>query len=140
MIMHNKNILGYIPARSKSKGIKNKNILLFNKKPLFYHSIDFAKKLKNVLPFVSTDSKKYLNLAKKYYPKQINYIRPKKYSEDNSLLVSGLKHVIKWLEKNHNLKFEYIILIQPTSPIRSHKYYNRLIDKFFKLKLIFNYC
>jgi len=135
MSLYKKNILGYIPARSKSKGIKNKNIRLFNKKPLFFHSIDFAKKLKNVFPFVSTDSEKYLNLAKNYYPKQINYIRPNRYSGDNSLMVSGIKHSIKWLEKKHDLKFEYIILIQPTCPKRSYRYYNVLINKFLKLKL-----
>lgn len=135
MNISEKKILGYIPARSKSKGLKNKNILLFKNKPLFYHSIDFAKKLNNVFPFVSTESKKYLNLVKKYYPDHFDYIRPEKYAKDNSLIASGLKHGIKWLEKKHKLKFDYVILIQPTCPIRSYKYYNQIIKKFFEKKL-----
>ena len=38
------NVLGIITARSGSKGIKNKNILFFNNKPLIYYTINFAKK------------------------------------------------------------------------------------------------
>ena len=51
-----------IPARSGSKGIKNKNIKNFKKKPLIFYTIDFAKKLNFVDKIIfSTDSKKYLN-------------------------------------------------------------------------------
>ena len=39
------------------------------------------------------------------------------------------------MEKNHNIKFEYIILIQPTCPIRNHKYFNKIIKKFFDKRL-----
>ena len=55
-----------IPARSGSKGIRDKNILILNNKELFLHSINFAKKLKFVKDIVfSTDSKKYIKNSKK---------------------------------------------------------------------------
>ena len=52
-------ILAYIPARSGSQGIKNKNMAILKKKPLIYYTLNIAKKItKDVYPFVSTDSKK----------------------------------------------------------------------------------
>ena len=57
-----------IPARSGSQGIKNKNIKKFNNKPLIYYSINFAKSLEFVDKIIfSTDSRRYLSIAKKYY-------------------------------------------------------------------------
>ena len=61
-------ILGMIPAREGSKGIKNKNLVKFKGKPLIFHSIKIAKKNKAIIPFVSTDSKK----IKKYTLKKWN--------------------------------------------------------------------
>ena len=71
-------ILGFIPARSGSKELKNKNLKKFNGKPLIYHTISISKKFKTITTFVSTDSKKILNLAKNYGVK-FNYLRPKKW-------------------------------------------------------------
>ena len=56
-----------IPAREKSKRIKNKNIKKFNNKPIISYSIELAKKcsfIKNV--YISTDSQKIKDLSKKY--------------------------------------------------------------------------
>ena len=64
--MKKKKLWVIIPARSGSKGIKNKNIKKFLNVPLLVHSINFAKKLKFVDKiFFSSDSKKYSDLARK---------------------------------------------------------------------------
>ena len=56
-----------IPARSGSKGLKNKNIKIFLKKPLLVHSINFGKKLNFIdKVFLSTDSSLYKKIGKKY--------------------------------------------------------------------------
>ena len=130
----NKKILAYIPARSGSKGLKNKNILLYKNKPLIIHTLKFANSLNNVFPFVSTDSPKYLAIVKKYQKNHFEYLRPKKYSKDNSLTQSGLKHALKWLKKEKNMEFDNIILLQPTSPNRSKKKINYIIKKFLRNK------
>ena len=123
----NNKILAYIPARSGSKGIKNKNILLYKNKPLIFHTLKFARNLNNVFPFVSTDSPKYLDIVKNYQKKHFDYLRPKKYAKDNSLVQPGLKHALKWLKREKNMEFDNIILLQPTSPNRSIKFYNKII-------------
>ena len=115
----NKKILALVPARSGSKGIKNKNIRKINGKPLIKYTLDFINNLKFIdLKIVSSDSVKILNLAKKN-----NFIgikRSKILSGDN---VSDIK-VIKSIINDKNVidgKFDYIIYLQPTSPIRRKK-------------------
>ena len=70
-------ILGFIPARSGSKRLKDKNFKFFLGKPLIYHTIKFSKKISLSDIFVSTDSKKILSFCKNL---KINYdyLRPKK--------------------------------------------------------------
>lgn len=131
----NNKILAYIPARSGSKGIKNKNILKYKNLPLIAHTIKFANSLNNVFPFVSTDDAKYLKIVQKYQKNHFNYLRPKKYANDNSLIQSGLKHALIWLKKHKNLEFDHIILLQPTSPNRSKKMFNSIIKKYLKNKI-----
>jgi|TARA_B100001964_G_C14220918_1_gene595241 CMP-N-acetylneuraminic acid synthetase len=128
-------ILAFIPARANSKGIKNKNMALLNKKPLIYYTLDILKKIKkDVFPFVSTDSKK----IKKYCEKfgfQNEYLRPKYLSEDNSSMLKTLNHAIKWLKINRDLKFDAVLLLQPTSPIRKLKDIRSAIYQFKQKRL-----
>ena len=66
-MIYNKKVLAIIPARAGSKGLKNKNIKIFNKKPLIYWTVKQAKNSKYIdRIYVSTDSKKILNKIKKY--------------------------------------------------------------------------
>ena len=126
-------ILGFIPARSGSKELKNKNLKKFNGKPLIYHTISISKKFKTITTFVSTDSKKILNLAKNYGVK-FNYLRPKKMASDNSQVIDSVFHALKWFE-NNNIFFDAVMLLQPTSPIRVKKEVTKIINIFKKKKL-----
>ena len=110
-------ILAFIPARGGSKGIKNKNISIINKKPLINYTLTLAKKLKNIDLFVSTNDKKIFNVARKNGFK-FNYLRPNKLSGPKSNVVDAVFDGLNWLEINHNKKFDAILLLQPTSPIR----------------------
>ena len=93
------NILGIIPARSNSKGIKNKNIKIINGKELIYYTIKRAKESKLISHLVSsTNSKKYRKIFNKYgiwTPK----LRPKRFSSDTSNIIDTLIHETKLVEK-----------------------------------------
>ena len=82
-------ILIFIPARGGSEGIKNKNLVKINKKPLIKFTIDLAKKIKKYDIFVSSDSKKIINYCKSLGVK-INYVRPKKLQNQHLLYIRQL--------------------------------------------------
>ena len=78
----NNEVWAFIPARSGSKSIKNKNIVLLKKKPLLAYSLLTAKGAKKIDRIIfSSDSKKYFNIAKKY-AKIIFHKRKKNISLD----------------------------------------------------------
>lgn len=112
--------LAIIPARSGSKGIKDKNILLINKKPLLAYTIEAAKKSKcfNII-FVSTDSKKYAEIAKKYGA-NVDFLRSKKNSSDTSKSIDLMVETVENFKKK-NIYCETVTLLQPTSPLRDAK-------------------
>lgn len=131
------NFLTIIPARSGSKGIKNKNFINFLGKKLIEYSIIFAKQIKNNKIIISSDLEKAKILAKKY--KLISeYKRPKKISKDNILLEETLFHVIKW-SINKKINFDYILLLQPTSPMRKINEFKKIL-KILKTKKINTLC
>ena len=110
-----KNIIALIPARSLSKSIRDKNLVKLNNKTILEWAVISCKKTKLFSKIVvSTDSKKYLNLAKNYGA-DIALLRPKKISSDLSQDLEFVKHAIK---KLHKLNFEFIAHIRPTTPQR----------------------
>ena len=112
-----KKVLCIIPARLGSKSIKNKNIFKFKGKELIYYSIRFANSLKFINKTIfSSDSIKYLNIAKKYGSKN-NYLRPKIYSSDFAKTISLVKYLLKE-ELKKGLKYNFVLILQPTSPFR----------------------
>lgn len=118
----------FIPARAGSVGIKNKNLIKINNKPLIKYTLDVAKKIKNADIFVSTDSKKIVNYCQRQGFK-IDYLRPKNISKSSTSMIDTVLHGLKFLEKK-NLNYENLILLQPTNPLRTVKVLNSAIKKF----------
>lgn len=113
------NFLCLIPARSGSKGIKDKNIQKIKKLTLIEHAYVFAKKFNEFDQIiVSSDSKKYLNILKKHNYEYTNFLRPKTISRKNSTDLEVLNYELRRYEKYFKKKFDYIVFLQPTSPIR----------------------
>ena len=128
-------IAAIIPARSGSKAIKNKNIIIFNKKPLIAHSILTAKKCRINKIILSTDSIKYREIGKKFGA-EVPFLRPKKYSRDTSSDAEYIKHCYFWYLKN-NIKIDIFIILRPTTPIRNFKIVNNALKCFIEKKLHF---
>ncbi len=119
--------IAFIFARGGSKGLKDKNILPFLRKPLITYSIEFAKKSKLFDDiYVSTDSLRIEKIAKLNGVKVIK--RPKKYATDKSKELDAWKHAINFLYKK-NIEFDVFISLPATSPIRSKKYVKECIKK-----------
>ena len=113
------NFLCIIPARSGSKGIKNKNIKKIKKLTLIEHAYIFLNKFKEFDKIiVSTDSKEYLKFLEKYNYKYSKFLRPKSLAKKNSTDLEVLTFELKRYEKIFKKKFDYIVCLQPTSPLR----------------------
>ena len=109
-------LVALIPARSGSKGIKNKNIKLFCGKPLIQWSIEPALKTSFVdRVIVSTDSQDYADLALSLGA-EVPFIRPSKYAQDDSPSIDMILNALDHIPEARN-----ILLLQPTSPLRDHK-------------------
>ena len=131
-----KNILAIIPCRSGSKGLKNKNIIKVFGRPLVYYSIYFAQQCKFINKIiVSTDSKIYKNIAKKYgiLPTPT---RPKKISKNNSLDIDFVKFELNYLKKNENYIPDIVVILRPTSPLRKIKILKKAVNIIVKNKKI----
>jgi len=128
-MFNGKKVLVVIPARSGSKSIKDKNIKKIKGKPMIAYSIEYAKKAKFVDQIVvSTDSKKYLNKIKKH---KLNFsiLRKKKLSGDLVQDYPVIKDALSKCESYFITKFEYVVLLRPTSPFRE----KNLIENSLKL-------
>lgn len=128
-------VIAIIPARGGSKGVPKKNIKLLGGRPLIHYTIFEAYCSKYIDKiYVSTDYCEIKRIVKQYNVKiNIKIIdRPKKLSDDKTLIVPVLRHAVKKI----NINEDYIIvLLQPTSPLRSYKDIDAVIEKMIKCKV-----
>lgn len=116
--MKNKTFLAIIPAREGSKRLPNKNIKNLNGKPLIYYSISASLKSKYITEtVVSTDSSEIREIANKFGA-STPFLRPKELSHDESSSIQVVIHCINYYKEVLNKEFDYVILLQPTSPLR----------------------
>ena len=131
-------MLALIPAKQNSTRLKNKNLKLLNGKPLIYYSIKAALKSKYISRvIVSTDSK---IIAKKSlaFGAEVPFIRPKNISKTDTTIKDVCYHAFKFLEKKEKTKIKEVIVLQPTSPLRTPEDIDNSI-KVFKKKLTTEY-
>ena len=126
--MINKKILCVIPARSGSKRIKDKNLLKLSNKTLVELAYDVAKKSKICDHiFVSTD--------KARVAKNLPWIkRSKKLSQPKSDISDVIFESLINIEKKFNIKYDYVICLQPTSPLRNSNLIKKLLKNVIKYK------
>ncbi len=113
-----KKILGIIPARGGSKELPRKNVLPLLGKPLIAWTVEQAKRSKYIdKVIVSTDDKEIAVISKKYGA-EIPFFRPKELAEDDSKVIDAILLIIEWIKQN-GMYYDLIILLQPTSPLRT---------------------
>lgn len=119
-----------IPARLESKSVKRKNFKNLKGKILIDYTLSNALESKLIdKVIITTDNLKYLKkLSKNQNKKIILHNRSKKIAGDKSKMISVLKDCVKKLEKL-KFNFDYVILLQPTSPFRRLKDIDESIQK-----------
>lgn len=123
--------LAIIPARSGSKGLKDKNIKILNGKPLLAYTIEAAKE-SGVFDeiMVSTDSREYADIAKQWGA-NVPFLRSDELSNDTASSWDVVKEVIERY-KNLGITFDTVALLQPTSPLRTS---NDIIEGYNVMKV-----
>ena len=122
-----KKILGLIPARGGSKGLPRKNLIKLCGKPLLGWPIGTAKKSKYVDKIVvSTDDSEIAEKAI-ILGAEIPFIRPSKLATDTAKSSSVIEHAILFF-KNKGEIFDYLLLLEPTSPLTEAQDVDRAIQ------------
>ncbi len=125
-MINKKKILCIIPARSGSKRIKNKNLLKLSKKTLVELAYNVAKK-SNVCDFI------YVSTDKKKIAKNLPWIkRSAKLSGSKADISDVIYESLIKLEYKFKIKFDYVICLQPTSPLRNSNLLKSLIKNVIK--------
>lgn len=107
-----------ITARGGSKGLPGKNIRNLCGKPLIAYSIDVARAFVSDEDIcVSTDSPKIIETVEKYGLK-IPFVRPAELATDTASSNDVLVHAVKFFA-NQGKNYKRLVLLQPTSPLRS---------------------
>ncbi len=123
-------IVSLILARGGSKEIPNKNIIDINGFPLIYYTIKSSVDSIVNETWVSTDSKIIKNISLSYKVKVID--RPEEIAQDNSQSEESLLHFSKYVD------FDYLVFIQPTSPLLDSKDINKALSMVDKYDSIFS--
>ncbi len=122
--------LSIIPARGGSKGIPKKNIIELAGKPLIAWTIEASLKSKYISKtIVSSDSDEILNIASKYNCHTIK--RPGELATDEANSQVVIEHVLKNINAD---SYDYLLLLQPTSPLRDSKDIDLAIEKIIEKK------
>jgi len=129
-MLKGKSFIAIIPARSGSKRLPGKNTMKLAGKPLIAWTIQAAIESKYIdRVVVSTDSDQIANLSKKHGA-DVPYLRPEILARDESPTIDAVLHMLNYLEKRGEF-YDYVVLLQPTSPLRNARDINESIDLLF---------
>ncbi|MGH2075659.1 cytidylyltransferase domain-containing protein [Aerococcus urinaeequi] len=122
------NILAIIPARGGSKGIPRKNVLLLSGQPLISYAIQNAKSSRFQMDVaVSTDDQEITNVSNQFGAEVIR--RNKKLASDEVTLDPVIFDAVQQMEDKTGKTYDYVITLQPTSPLLSADTLDSAIQK-----------
>jgi len=132
MMYKDKTFLAIIPARGGSKGLPGKNIKELCGKPLIAWSIEAGLKSKYIDELVvSTDYQDIADIAKEYGA-NVPFLRPDYLASDTATSFDAVKHTIDYYKNELNKEFDYIVLLEPTSPLREYTDIDNAIEQLLK--------
>jgi CMP-N,N'-diacetyllegionaminic acid synthase len=122
-----KNILGVIPARGGSKGVPRKNLREVGGKPLIAWTIENSKKAKYIDRIIlSSEDSEIISVAKQWEC-DVPFVRPEELALDDTPGIDPVLHAINLLAE----EYDYVVLLQPTSPLRTADDMDRCIELCF---------
>lgn len=124
-----KKILALIPARGGSKGLSRKNILPICGKPLIVWSVEKGLRSKYVdTVLVTTDSQEIADIARAAGA-DVPFLRPAELATDRSSTYDAIRHALTFLDQKEGRAFDYVVLLEPTSPLREDDDIDRMLEQ-----------
>lgn len=112
-------VLGIVPARGGSKGVPRKNIRPMLGRPLIAYTIAAALQARSIdRVVVSTDDAEIAAVAR-CCGAEVPFLRPAEFSTDTASSLSVVRHAISWLAINEQYRPEAVVILPPTSPLRT---------------------
>lgn len=120
----NKSLIAVIPARGGSKGVPRKNIRIVAGKPLIAWTIEQAKKSKYIDRIIlSSEDEEIIDVARGLGC-EVPFVRPRELALDDIPGIDPVLHALKSVPG-----YDYVVLLQPTSPLRSTEDIDGTIEK-----------
>ncbi len=126
------NILLTIAARGGSKGVKNKNIRTINNIPLIAITIGQAIKWGKAAKIIVTTDSEEIALTAKKYGAQVPFLRPPELATDTAGKIPALRHAVLESERIFSEKYDLLVDLDPTAPIRKISDLDSCLDLFLK--------
>jgi CMP-N,N'-diacetyllegionaminic acid synthase len=127
------NILAIIAARGGSKGIPRKNVRLLCGKPLIAYTIEAALGSKGInRVVVSTEDEEIAKVSKEYGAEVVT--RPPELARDDTPSLPVFQHAIGHLQETDDYRPQVIVILQPTSPLRTIEDIDRAIEQFLEAR------
>ncbi len=125
------NILALIPARGGSKAVPQKNIRPLGGKPLIQYTIETALSVREHFHrlIVSTDSEAIAKVAGDCGA-EVPFRRPAELARDTTPTLPVIQHAVRFVESQENDFLAGVLLLQPTTPLRSTEDIKTSLDMF----------
>ncbi len=121
-------VLFIITARGGSKGVPKKNIRMLGGLPLVAYKIISARKCKYTSRvIVSTDDEEIAKISKRYGA-EVPFLRPKELATDIASSMDVVLHAMNWIKNNDKDSYDYVCMLEPSSPFASYQDLNNAID------------
>ena len=137
-MINGNSVLAIIPARGGSKGLPGKNVKQLCGKPLIAWTIKAALASKHVDEVVVTTDSKEIAVIAMNYGASVPFLRPAELASDTASSFATVKHTLEFYENELSRRFSYMVLLEPTSPLREDNDIDLMLEKLDSLEAQFD--
>jgi len=112
-------VLGLVTARGGSKGVPRKNLRLVAGRPLIAWTLDAAIASRRLTSVILSTNDPEIAVVARAAGVEAPFLRPADLSGDASPHFDVVCHALEWLKTHRNETYDYVCLLQPTSPLRT---------------------
>jgi N-acylneuraminate cytidylyltransferase/CMP-N,N'-diacetyllegionaminic acid synthase len=122
------NYLGLIPARGGSKGVERKNIRNLAGESLISYTIRSANEAQNLDRIIVTTDDEEIKSVAESHGAEVPFLRPEELATDETPMYPVIEHALRYLEMEDGYTPEAVVLLQPTSPLRTAEHIDGAIN------------